>query len=176
MTEVKSAPVTPGNKLRAVVGSQISRDEEMFGAAFDRKVVRRFMSYVHPYRRAVTLAVLAVLVFTGSQLAIPLIVRRVIDDALVARDENSSLLLIAVAVFAAVIVINYAANRLQDWLVGWTGERVIFDLRRAMFAHMQRISLSFMDRTEVGRMMSRLHARCRPAEPTRRPSCTARLS
>lgn len=158
MTEINSAPVTPGTKLRAVVGSQISRDEEMFGAAFDRKVVRRFMSYVHPYRRAVTFAVLAVLVFAGSQLAIPLIVRRVIDDALVVGGGSSNLLSVALAVFAAVIVVNYAANRLQDWLVGWTGERVIFDLRRAMFSHMQRIALTFMDRTEVGRMMSRLQS------------------
>lgn len=158
MTEVNSALVTPGNKLRAVVGSQISRDEEMFGAALDRKVVRRFMSYVHSYRRAVTFAVLAVLAFTGSQLAIPLIVRRVIDDALEVGGGNSNILSIALAVFAAVIVLNYAANRLQDWLVGWTGERVIFDLRRAMFSHMQHIALTFMDRTEVGRMMSRLQS------------------
>ena len=158
MTAVDPAPAALGNKLRAVVGSQISRDEEIFGAAFDRKVVRRFMTYVGPYRRAVTVAILAVLVFTGSQLAIPLVVRRVIDDAILAGDGNATLLLIALAVFAAVISINFAANWLQDWLVGWTGERVIFDLRRAMFSHMQRIALSFMDRTEVGRMMSRLQS------------------
>ena len=104
------------------------------------------------------IAVFAVLAFTGSQLAIPLVVRRVIDDALLADGGNAALLSITIAVFAAVITINYAANWLQDWLVGWTGERVIFDLRRAMFSHMQRIALSFMDRTEVGRMMSRLQS------------------
>ena len=158
MTQVDPAPAASRNKLRAVVGSQISRDEEIFGAAFDRKVVRRFMTYVSPYRRSVTIAVLAVLAFTGSQLAIPLIVRRVIDDAILAGDASASLLNVALVVFAAVISINYAANWLQDWLVGWTGERVIFDLRRAMFSHMQRIALSFMDRTEVGRMMSRLQS------------------
>ena len=158
MTTADPASATPGNKLRAVVGSQISRDEEMFGAAFDRKVVGRFMTYVRPYRRAVAIAVFAVLAFTGSQLAIPLVVRRVIDDALLADGGNAALLSITIAVFAAVITINYAANWLQDWLVGWTGERVIFDLRRAMFSHMQRIALSFMDRTEVGRMMSRLQS------------------
>ena len=144
--------------MRAVVGSQISRDEEIFGAAFDRKVVRRFMGYVHPYRRAVLIAILAVLAFTGGQLAIPLVVRRVIDDANLTGDGNTALLFIALAVFTAVISINYAANWLQDWLVGWTGERVIFDLRRAMFSHLQRIALSFMDQTEVGRMMSRLQS------------------
>ena len=156
MTAADPAQASTTRKLRAVVGSQISRDEEMFGAAFDRKVVRRFMSYIQGYRRAVVIAVLAVLTFTGSQLAIPLIVRRAIDEAIMAGGGDAALLSIAIAVFAAVITINYAASWLQDWLVGWTGERVIFDLRRAMFAHLQDVALSFMDRTEVGRMMSRL--------------------
>ncbi|MEQ8249308.1 MAG: ABC transporter ATP-binding protein [Alphaproteobacteria bacterium] len=145
-----------GRKLRAVVGSQISRDEEMFGAAFDRQVVRRFMGYVRPYRGAIALAVLAVLTFTATQLAIPLVIRWAIDDALLAGPNGTTLLTLIVGVFALVVLINYAANWLQDWLVGWTGERVIFELRRAMFEHLQHVALTFMDRTEVGRMMSRL--------------------
>ena len=145
-----------GRKLRAVVGSQISRDEEMFGAAFDRNVVRRFMGYVRPYRGAIVLAVIAVLTFTASQLAIPLIIRWSIDEALLSETRGTGLLIVTVAVFFAVVLTNYAANWLQDWLVGWTGERVIFELRRSMFAHLQNVALTFMDRTEVGRMMSRL--------------------
>ena len=145
-----------GRKLRAVVGSQISRDEEMFGAAFDRNVLRRFMGYVRPYRGAIVLAVIAVLTFTASQLAIPLIIRWSIDEALLSEARGTGLLIVTVAVFFAVVLTNYAANWLQDWLVGWTGERVIFELRRSMFAHLQNVALTFMDRTEVGRMMSRL--------------------
>ncbi len=145
-----------GRKLRAVVGSQISRDEEMFGAAFDRQVVRRFMGYVRPFRGAIILAIGAVLTFTATQLAIPLVIRWAIDDALLSDVGGQTMLAIIVGVFGAVVVINYAANWLQDWLVGWTGERVIFELRRAMFAHLQDVALTFMDRTEVGRMMSRL--------------------
>jgi len=145
-----------GRKLRAVVGSQISRDEEMFGAAFDRRVVRRFMGYVRPYQGAIVLAIIAVLTFTASQLAIPLIIRWTIDDALLSDARGPGLLLLTVAVFFAVVLTNDAANWLQDWLVGWTGEQVIFELRRNMFAHLQNVALTFMDRTEVGRMMSRL--------------------
>ena len=142
---------------RAVVGSQISRDEEMFGAAFDRRVVRRFFGYVKPYRRLLYIAVAAVLVFTGAQLAVPLVIRYAIDHALVAGgDGQREVLALTVVLFGAVILVNYVANYIQDRLVGITGERVIFDLRRAMFAHLQYVALSFMDRTEVGRMMSRL--------------------
>jgi ATP-binding cassette subfamily B multidrug efflux pump len=141
---------------RAVVGSQISRDEEMFGALFDRAVVRRFITYVLPYRRRVLVSIAAVLVATGAQLAIPLVVRYGIDNALLGKGGSTLLLAGAVAVFAAVIVVNYAATWLQDRMIAVTGEEVIFDLRRAMFAHLQHVALSFMDKTEVGRMMSRL--------------------
>lgn len=149
---------TPGGERppRAVVGSQISTDEEMFGAAFDGRVIRRFMSYVYPYRKRIYVALGAVLVFTGAQLSIPLIIRYAIDEALVSENAGTFLLTLAIAIFAAVITVNYAANYLQDRIVGLTGERVIFDLRRAMFAHLQHVALSFMDKTEIGRLMSRL--------------------
>lgn len=152
------APNQPerGRPPRAYVGSQISQDEEMFGALFDGGVVRRFITYVRPYRRQVLLAIAAVLVVTGAQLAIPLIIRFGIDDVLLAEGGNANLLALVVAVFAAVITVNYGANWLQDRLIGITGEHVIFDLRQAMYAHLQDVSLSFMDRTETGRMMSRL--------------------
>jgi ATP-binding cassette subfamily B protein len=139
-----------------VVGSTIGRDEEMFGAAFDRNVVGRFFTYVRPYRKHLYVAIFALFVFTGAQLAIPLVIRHAIDKAIVPEGGDSGLLGLAVAIFAAIIIVNYAANFVQDWLVGRTGEQVIFDLRRAMFAHLQYVALSFMDKTEVGRMMSRL--------------------
>jgi ATP-binding cassette subfamily B protein len=159
MTTLSGSEKTNGSSERpprAVVGSQISLDEEMFGAAFDGQVVRRFSSYVYPYRASVYWAVAAVLVFTGAQLSIPLIIRYAIDEAIVSEQASESLLLLAIGVFAAVIIVNYAANYLQDRIVGLVGEHVIFDLRRAMFAHLQHVALSFMDKTEIGRMMSRL--------------------
>ncbi len=153
LSETERAAARPP---RAVVGSQISMDEEMFGAVFDGGVIRRFLSYVRPYRRSIILALIAVLVFTGAQLSIPLIIRYAIDEAIVSDRADTFRLTIAIAVFGVVITINYAANYLQDRLVGLAGEHVIFDLRRAMFAHLQHVALSFMDKTEIGRMMSRL--------------------
>ena len=145
-----------GRPPRAVVGSQISRDEEMFGALYDRNVVRRFAEFVRPYRRKVVLALLAVLVGTGAQLAIPLVIRYGIDHALLADPPSSKVLVLVVGLFGLIILVNYAASWVDERLVGLTGEHVIFDLRRAMFAHLQEVALTFMDKTEVGRMMSRL--------------------
>ena len=152
MTVAARTPRPP----RAVVGSQISRDEEIFGAAYDRRVASRFMAYVRPYSRWLVIALGAVLVYTGAQLLIPLVIRYAIDEAILAEGGNVLRLQLTAAAFGVVILVSYAANYLQDRLVGHIGEHVIFDLRRAMFAHLQDVSLSFMDKTEVGRMMSRL--------------------
>ena len=143
----------------AVVGSQVSQEEEMFGRVFDGWVLRRVAGFLKPYRRRLYVALAAVLVFTATQLAIPLLIGRTIDDALAAGAGESggrALLDLMVALFAAVVVVNYAANQLQESIVGTTAERLMFGLRRAMYAHLQVVSLSFMDRTEVGRLMSRL--------------------
>jgi ATP-binding cassette subfamily B protein len=154
--ETDDAGTRAGRPPRAVVGSQISRDEEMFGALYDRNVVRRFAEFVRPYKRNVILALIAVLIGTGTQLAIPLVIRYGIDHALLADGGDAGLLAIIVAVFGLVILVNFFAGRADERLVGLTGEHVIFDLRRAMFAHLQQVALTFMDKTEVGRMMSRL--------------------
>ena len=140
----------------ASVGAQSNREEVMFGATFDGKVVRRLMAFVIPYRRRLLFGLAAVLVFTATQLAIPLIVSNTFDYVAGAGDAALTLLRATVAVFVGIILVNFVANVLQEGVVARAGERVLFDLRRAMYRHLQRVSLSFMDRTETGRLMSRL--------------------
>ncbi|MGR9481258.1 ABC transporter ATP-binding protein [Rhizobium leguminosarum] len=139
---------------RAVVGSH-RVEEEMFGKAFDGNIVKRIWVFVHPYRRQVLWSVVAVLTFTMMQLTIPLIIRYAIDHGM-SPGGNHSALAWSIAAFTVAIVINYAASYAQETLVGGVAEDVLFDIRKAMFSHLQRVSLSFMDKTEVGRLMSRL--------------------
>ena len=140
----------------ASVGAQSNREEVMFGATFDGKIVRRFLAFVVPYRRRLLFGLAAVLVFTATQLAIPLIVSNTFEHVAGAGDSALTLLRAAVAVFVGIILVNFVANVLQEGVVARAGARVLFDLRRAMYRHLQRVSLSFMDRTETGRLMSRL--------------------
>lgn len=140
---------------RAVVGSH-RIEEEMFGRAFDKNVVKRIWAFVRPYRAKVIVSVAAVLVFTATQLLIPLIIRYAIDHGMTPGGVNRPALLLAVAAFALAILVNYGASYVQETVVGQMAENVLFDIRRAMFGHLQRVSLSFMDKTEVGRLMSRL--------------------
>jgi ATP-binding cassette, subfamily B, multidrug efflux pump len=149
----EAAPGAP--TLRAVVGSH-RIEEEMFGRVFDRQIIRRIGAFVRPYRRQFVISVVAVLVFTLTQLAIPMIIRRAIDQGVMAGPDGQGVLFASLAFFGVVIAVNYAASHVQESVVGKAAENVLFDIRRAMFAHLQRVSLSFMDKTEVGRLMSRL--------------------
>ncbi len=145
----------PGQRPpRASVGSH-KVEEEVFGKAYDPKTVRRIWAYVHPYRMKIYLSVVAVLVFTATQLAIPLIIGNAVDNSLVAGGDPAALAW-AVGAFALAVLFNYGASYIQESQVGQVAENVLFDMRRAMFAQLQRVSLSYMDKTEVGRLMSRL--------------------
>jgi ATP-binding cassette subfamily B protein len=152
------AAISPAD-ARATSGSASLRDdidERIFGAAFNGSVIRRFFGFMAPYRRRLFVALGLVVLFTASQLSIPLIIRTAIDDALLPGATDTSLLALTVLAFALAVAVNSAANLGQEVLVGKTGERILFDLRRAMYAHLQTLSMSFMDKTEVGRLMSRL--------------------
>ncbi|MDA0923010.1 MAG: ABC transporter ATP-binding protein [Proteobacteria bacterium] len=140
---------------RAVVGSH-RIEEQMFGRVFDRNIVRRIWVFVRPYRRELVISVIAVLVFTATQLAIPLIIGRAIDSGLSGDAAGRAALAWSLGLFAIAITINFAASWVQENVVGKAAENVLFDIRTAMFGHLQDVSLSFMDKTEVGRLMSRL--------------------
>jgi ATP-binding cassette subfamily B multidrug efflux pump len=139
---------------RAVVGSHCVK-EEMFGRVFDTNVMRRIWVFVRPYRQELVISVISVLIFTLSQLSIPIIIRTAIDEGLLAPDGRSALIW-SVLAFAVAILVNFLSSLIQERMVGRVAENVLFDIREAMFAHLQRVSQSFMDKTEVGRLMSRL--------------------
>ena len=139
---------------KAVVGSH-REEEEVFGKAIDPRIVRRIWTFVRPYRKSLAISVGSVLVFTLTNLAIPLIIRFAIDNGM-AKGADGHVLLWCIAAFFGVICINYGASYLQESVVGKVAEHVLFDMRRAMMARLQKVSLSFMDKTEVGRLMSRL--------------------
>ncbi|MCR8723672.1 ABC transporter ATP-binding protein [Frigidibacter sp. ROC022] len=151
----REAPSDSLRPPRAVVGSH-RIEEQMFGKVFDGRIIRRIWQFVRPYRFRLALAVAAVLVFTATQLTIPLIIRHAIDSGLTEETGGRTALNLVILVFGATILVNFAASWVQESVVGKVAENVLFDIRSAMFSHLQRVSLSFMDKTEVGRLMSRL--------------------
>ena len=146
-----------GNISKGSVTSTGSmRGEEMFGSVFDGNVIRRFIEFVKPYRKTIYIAFVAVLIYTFTQIAIPLLIRDAVDSTVGKGKDGYDLLITAVQVFFVVVTINYISNYFQLTIVAKLAERILIDMRRAMYVHLQEVSLSFMDKTEVGRLMSRL--------------------
>ena len=88
-------------------GASGLRGEELFGNAFDGKVMGRFLSFVRPYRRVLIIAVLAVFVFTLTQLAVPLVIRMIVDHSLIGGAANREILQMPPIGFLGVGPINY---------------------------------------------------------------------
>jgi len=134
-------------------GPQGEIDEEIF-APFDANVFRRIYDFARPYRVGFAGAMAAVLAFVAAQLSIPYLIGAAVDGAV--GKAGSYPLDAALIAFLVLSVANAAANYLQEVTAARLAQQIIFDMRRAMFAHLQEVSLSFLDQTHVGRIMSRL--------------------
>jgi ATP-binding cassette subfamily B multidrug efflux pump len=153
---VKTSGIDQTTSKDSLASTGNIRGEELFGSVFNVNVISRFIEFVTPYRKTIYIASFAVLVYTLTQIAIPLIIRDAIDNTVgKGKDEYASLIL-TVQIFFGIVTLNYISNYFQLTIVAKLAERVMIDLRRAMYVHLQKVSLSFMDKTEVGRLMSRL--------------------
>ncbi|MET0251153.1 MAG: ABC transporter ATP-binding protein [Novosphingobium sp.] len=135
-----------------LVETRYLQDDDTAHAAFDGGVIARFSGFVRPYRGWLLGALLAVALFVASQVAIPLVIKAGVDAAVGGNGALGTIM----AALAVVLVANAAGSFLQEWLAARLAQQVIFDLRAAMFTHLQKVSLAVIDQTHVGRIMARL--------------------
>lgn len=124
------------------------------GSLYDHGVVMRLLKYFRPYMAIVVIAFIATLAYTGTVVALPLIVRWVIDDYIKVGDLSG--LNLAVGLFIAVAAGQFVTSYLNMRLMALAGQNVLRTLRVDLFSHIQRLSMSFFDKNEVGRVMSRV--------------------
>ncbi|CAN5231263.1 ABC transporter ATP-binding protein [soil metagenome] len=134
------------------IGAREER-EELFGQ-MDKGAVGRLVPFIRPHRRLAYAAIGTILAFVAAQITIPLLLTGAVDS-LMGKPGSWGLPIIMIA-FVAIILVNSLANYWSDVTAARLAQRIIFDLRREMFAHLQRVSQSFRDRSHVGRIMSRL--------------------
>ncbi len=129
-------------------------DEKEFGSAVDPKVIRRMIPYVLPEKRLMSAALAAMLIFAATQVSVPWLIKLGIDQY-VANGDRAGLILVALLFFGSSILTGISLY-IQDVAIAHAGQSVLLALRRDMFSHVQRQSLRFFDKTEVGRVMSRI--------------------
>ena len=129
-------------------------DEEVFGDVYDQRVVARLLPYILPYKVLASVAVVAMLIYTGTQVAVPWIIKVAIDEYVFLKDFEG--LTWMFALFIGISLVNWLVNYVQQFAMEKVGQGVLFNLRADMFGHVQKQSMGFFDRTEVGRLMSRV--------------------
>lgn len=122
------------------------------GSSF--KPLRALLPYIRPYRRTLYLAIAALLLAAGAQLTLPVALRYLIDMGLLA-DDAATIDRYFVALFGVAVAFGlFSAFRF--YLVTWLGERVVADLRSAIYRHVLTLDSSFFEITKTGEVLSRL--------------------
>ena len=114
----------------------------------------RLARLAYPYRRRAAFSIVAMIAVTLSSLAVPYLLKVAIDGGIVAEDLE--VLTWVIVAFIAVSLVNLGASYLQTYLTSWVGSHIIYDLRRQLFAHLQKLSLDFFSRQKTGWIVSRL--------------------
>src|SRR5207248_7690010 len=107
-----------------------------------------------PYRLRTALSIGSLLAATATALAPPFLAKLAIDDGI--RQHDLTKLGWIVAAFLAAGIANWGTSYAQTYFTGWTGERILADLRNQLFRHLQRLSLGFYERNRAGVIISRL--------------------
>ncbi len=128
--------------------------DEPVAVPADARLLRRLLGWLRPYRLLTFFAVLVLLAGAAVQLAGPALTRRALDVAVPARDAGllTTLAFLYLAALLAELAIEYA----QTLLTTTIGQRVMYDMRSAIFRHLQRLGIPYFDGHPVGRLMTRV--------------------
>ena len=147
----QGAHVRPGQYQR---GGGDGWDDEQLGKVYDHSVVLRLLPYLRPYRGRAFTAIFAMIVFAAVSRTQPFLIGLAIDKYI--ESEN----LRGVAFIGLALLCLAVAGWLSQWvqqvMTAFMGHRILLRLRTQMFSHIQKLSLSFHDRNETGRVMSRV--------------------
>src|SRR6202047_94907 len=138
------------------------REEEKLGKLYDSALTRRLMKYLRPYRWQVVAAVSITLGVTAMEIVSPYLFHVAVDNYIV-PGFNSSInphtallgLLWVVAASAGALLGSFGLQYAQVRIMQWVGQETMYDLRKEIFEHLQRLPMSFFDRSPVGRLVTR---------------------
>ncbi|CQR47842.1 putative ABC transporter ATP-binding protein [Paraliobacillus sp. PM-2] len=123
---------------------------------FNWKQMTRLLAYVKPYAKTtLPLAMVAMLVSTLVRLAVPIIIGKLVIDQAIAN-KDITLLTYLVIIISIMYLFSYLGNRYRIKLVNILGQKVIHDLRKQLFSHVQRLSHNFFDKRSAGSILVRI--------------------
>src|ERR1700758_1736794 len=146
----------------------MAQEEEVLGKAYDSRLMRRLLRYLHPYRWQVTVAIASIVLKAFCDVIGPYLVKVAVDRYLApVKGGNSGLWswlsprpMTGIAqisgIYLGVLVLIFGLEFLQTYFMQWTGQKVMFDLRSQIFRHLKHMHVAFYDRNPVGRLVTRV--------------------
>ncbi len=138
------------------IENSLERADEDLSGQFSWNVTGKFIPYIKPYKGWASASILLMLIYTVLNLANPFLIGLAIDD-FIGRNDLHGLAVIGITLIV-INILMWQAQYWQVWTMSWAGQQILSQLSTDMFAHLQRLSLSFYDKTQVGRVMSRLQS------------------
>lgn len=132
----------------------VTQSEEQYDKGYDPQVFRRLLGFIRPYAARLLLAMALTLAATLASVAGPYFVKVAIDDGLTRGDPI--VLRNTVLAYLALALMQWAFTYIRVNLMAYVGQSVIYDLRKTLFAHLQKLSLGFFSRYSVGRVITRI--------------------
>ena len=159
-----------------------AHDDDVAGKAYDSRLMRRLLTYLNSYKLQVAISAIATILKAASDSAGPLLVIIAIDTYMSGATGQASTHAAPVGlswlrswlprhlhpasaiagvtdiafIYLGCLVFTFLLELLQTYLMQWTGQKVMFDMRSQIFRHLQRMSPAFYDRNPVGRLVTRL--------------------
>ena len=145
------------------------QEEEVLGKAYDSRLMKRLLGYLRPYKWTVVIALVAIVLKAAADILGPYLTKVAIDKYLTASGGGSRSLLdrflsssplvgigeIAL-IYVGALAASFALEYTQTYLMLWTGQKVMFDLRSQIFRHLQHMHVGFFDKNPVGRLVTRV--------------------
>ena len=146
-------------------------DEENLGKAYDARLMRRLLVYLRPYWRMTLFALVAILLFGVLQAVPPYLLKVEVDRYLdpagrgqlprflasfLSQNPAAGIAQIVFVLLLPTVVLTFVLEFAQSFAMQIVGQQVMYDMRKQLFAHLQRLQMSFFDRNPVGRLVTRV--------------------
>jgi ATP-binding cassette, subfamily B, multidrug efflux pump len=145
-----------------------NQEEEVLGKAYDGRLMRRLLTYLRPYKWHVVVALAAIILKSGLDVLGPFLTKIAIDKYLAKSPNSHSWIgdrlsdapLVGIAqiggLYVGILLFTFTLEFIQTYLMQWTGQKVMFDLRSQIFRHLQHMHVAFFDKNPVGRLVTRV--------------------
>ena len=143
-------------------------EEEVLGKAYDSRLMKRLLTYLRPYSWQVLIALLSIVLKAAADVLGPYLTKIAVDrylvkvpglhsrfDSFLSTQPYTGIAQIA-AIYVLLLGLSFLLDFLQTYFMQWTGQMAMFDLRKELFRHLQRMHIGFYDKNPVGRLVTRV--------------------